>query len=651
MGTQKFFRKVALFLLFLVTWLVIFAYNAVAGTTELPRTGQTQCYDANRNKIDCAGTGQDGDIRAGAAWPIPRFKKNSDATVRDRLTGLAWPTDAGTPSVGLCDGGYMTWVEAFDYIQCLNKSNFLGYSDWRLPNINELKSLFNGGQEYPSEWLKSQGFERVYPYWYWSSTTYAPETGAAWFMSMGYGHTSGYDKNSVNYVWPVRGGYNGIIELPKTGQIMIYHTRDDGALQRGATWPSPRFVVNGNCVTDNLTGLMWAKDAHLAGMKLWNNALSYVNNLSLCGFVDWRLPNSLEIGSLIDYSSYSPALSAGHPFIYVQPSKYWSSSTATSYDTAYAWISGLIEGDRLFDSEFDSGNKGSAYKYAWPVRGGRIGPFNDSDIAVSVASSPDPVVTGKRLTYTITITNNGPDTATGVSMTDLLPSGVVLISTNASQGSCYDSADTVSCDIGNVGNGENVTVSIVVTAPETAGPISNTTVISCTAKDPDIFNNIFEKTTMVDNKPTLGTLTPSYIASAVGEAKMFTAVYNDADGYEDLRAVDFLVSPTGTGANAIWVRYDEASNQILLYDDAGVDLISVRCAPGADVMLFNKQGRINCARSSVTKTGDSITVKWNIVPKAAFANASIQKKLKMKAVDKAGLSSGWAEKGSWVINP
>jgi len=69
-----------------------------AGSVQLPQTGQARCYDS-------AGTGQDGDIRAGVAWPVPRFMDNGDGTVTDNLTGLIWTQNAGTPTVGSCARG------------------------------------------------------------------------------------------------------------------------------------------------------------------------------------------------------------------------------------------------------------------------------------------------------------------------------------------------------------------------------------------------------------------------------------------------------------------------------------------------------------------------------------------------------------------
>ena len=124
--------------------------------------------------------------------------------------------------------------------------------------------------------------------------------------------------------------------VPKTGQTTSYGPRDDGALQRGVAWPTPRFTDNGNgTVTDNLTRLIWMKNANAFGTLTWADALTTANTLesgtygltdgSKAG--DWRLPNVRELQSLLDYGRTNPALPAVHPFTEVQSSDYWSSTT------------------------------------------------------------------------------------------------------------------------------------------------------------------------------------------------------------------------------------------------------------------------------------------------------------------------------------
>ena len=175
--------------------------------------------------------------------------------------------------------------------------------------------------------------------------------------------------------------FTGTVNLPRTGQTISYYQGDDGAIQAGVVSPTPRFTDNGNgTVTDNLTGLIWLKNANPCGKKTWASALNYCNILangtagltdgSLAG--DWRLSNIRELQSLIDYSTVYQALPPGFPFIDVQPNLYWS-STSYAYNTQRAWIIDMSAG------HVNAYYKSSDYYYVWPVRGGQTGSFEDTD--------------------------------------------------------------------------------------------------------------------------------------------------------------------------------------------------------------------------------------------------------------------------------
>src|SRR5437868_5688393 len=56
------------------------------------------------------------------------------------------------------------------------------------------------------------------------------------------------------------------------------------------------------------------------------------------------------------------------------------------------------------------------------------------DLVVSQVATPTPATAGSQLTYTLTVTNNGPDNATGVTLTDMLPTAVNYLSSTTSQG-------------------------------------------------------------------------------------------------------------------------------------------------------------------------------------------------------------------------
>jgi hypothetical protein len=184
----------------LIVFLTIFlsATFAFAGAIQLPQTGQTKCYDTNGNQISCAGTGQDGEVRAGVAWPSPRFHDNGNGTITDNLTGLMWTKNANL------SGSTMTWYQAIDFCNNLTQG---GYSDWRLPNVTELESLINDDEANSAVWLNNQGFTNVQSYYYWSSTTSASYPNVAWVVYMYYGNVS-YSNKSYNYyyAWPVRAG-------------------------------------------------------------------------------------------------------------------------------------------------------------------------------------------------------------------------------------------------------------------------------------------------------------------------------------------------------------------------------------------------------------------------------------------------------------
>ena len=127
---------------------------------ELPRTGQISTYDQDGNIVDHRGTGQDGDLQAGAVWPLIRFHNNGDGTITDNLTGLMWLKD------GSCLGT-MSWHLALEAETKINsgESNCedftADYDDWALPDIRQLETLFNGQEPVIGDWLNHQGFFKI----------------------------------------------------------------------------------------------------------------------------------------------------------------------------------------------------------------------------------------------------------------------------------------------------------------------------------------------------------------------------------------------------------------------------------------------------------------------------------------------------------
>ena len=136
----------------------------------------------------------------------------------------------------------------------------------------------------------------------------------------------------------------------------------------GLAWPDPRFTDNGNgTVTDNLTGLMWTKNAKPRGSLInWNSAIDWCEAYVYAGHSDWRLPNVNELSSLVNYSQVHPAdwlNSSATPFTSVEGMSYYTSSTI-EYRTDRAWR--VVMG---YDGGLALSSKTSNHD-VWPVRTG-----------------------------------------------------------------------------------------------------------------------------------------------------------------------------------------------------------------------------------------------------------------------------------------
>jgi hypothetical protein len=376
--------------------LSIFTTTVVAGSViNLPKTGIKTCWG-----MPCPGSGQDGEYQAGAAWPTPRFKNNGDGTLTDSLTGLTWMRDVeclannyrNQTNIWPTEGTY--FADALQAIKDLNAGKYplcdTGHFDWRMPNIRELFSLSLLYKTQVAAQLNGEGFIHMSsimrPI---SSTTVPGSPGFAYAFFPDYGNVIGVKTKSMadhTNLWPVRGVSNGVAQLPKTGQTTCYEplhygtpkivpcggTGEDGELQKGAMSPAGRFIDNfDGTVSDNLTGLMWLKDANCTkGPVPFPDAYDFVTKLkqgqiegAACSYQtgkysDWRLPNLYELFSLVSFEGES-ATALNKVFGNVQSdAPYFSSSSWWYVHFKYNIV--------------DQNSQGASL-YVLPVRGGILG--------------------------------------------------------------------------------------------------------------------------------------------------------------------------------------------------------------------------------------------------------------------------------------
>ena len=310
-------------------------------------TAQVQCYgDATSMAAPAVGQsffGQD----AQYAGRAPSYTLSGDGlSVLDNRTGLTWQR---TPD--LTGEGQLTAADKLSYSNALlrpdslNASHHGGYSDWRLPTIKELYSLFLLSGTDPSGYTGTD------------TSVLKPFIDTNYFR-FAYGDTNAGER-IIDSQYATRSLYVSPAVDPEMfgvnfadGRIKGYGLTVNGSAKtffvqcvRGnPSYGLNLLVDNGDgTVTDLATGLTWQKADSGAGMT-WSNALAYAESLSLGGYQDWRLPDVKELQSIVDYArSPDSTASAALDPVFVSTAItneagvadfpwYWSGSTHAAYN-------------------------------------------------------------------------------------------------------------------------------------------------------------------------------------------------------------------------------------------------------------------------------------------------------------------------------
>lgn len=157
-------------------------------------------------------------VRSNPLYGVNRFVDNKDGTVSDLATGLMWTKDDSKQA--------MKWKEALAWMQKMNKKNYLGYNDWKLPNAKELHSILDYSRSPQStnsaaidpvfniSTIKDEKGRDNYPF-FWTSTT----------------HLNANRRNS-SAVYICFGEALGFMKLPRSAKAQLMDVHGAGA-QRG----------------------------------------------------------------------------------------------------------------------------------------------------------------------------------------------------------------------------------------------------------------------------------------------------------------------------------------------------------------------------------------------------------------------------------
>jgi uncharacterized repeat protein (TIGR01451 family) len=153
------------------------------------------------------------------------------------------------------------------------------------------------------------------------------------------------------------------------------------------------------------------------------------------------------------------------------------------------------------------------------------------DLAITKSGSPATQILGTgNITWTMVVTNNGPDTDTGVKVSDPMPAGNTYVSSTTTQGTCTGGA-ILNCDIGTMAAGASVTITLVTT-PSATGPQTNTAVVMGDRPETNLANNTASATVQVTGAPfvpciNIKRITPGHLI--VGRKTVVT-IYLAAQG-------------------------------------------------------------------------------------------------------------------------
>lgn len=196
-------------------------------------------------------------------------------------------------------------------------------------------------------------------------------------------------------------------------------------------------------------------------------------------------------------------------------------------------------------------------------------PGDLADLSVAKTDSPDPVTVGAELTYTIVVTNLGPQEATDVVLSDRIPSQSAFISATAIAGGCERKGNTVVCRLGNLNKGATASATIKV-RPTKAGTIENTAAVDSVENDPIPVNDRVTASTEV--------FAP---ATCRGVPATITGTPNSDDRLRGTPGPDVIAGLGGRDTISGYTGRD------LICSGGGVDL--VRAGPAAD-RVFGGRG-------------------------------------------------------------
>ena len=301
---------------------------------DIDSRNYSDCSSSGTDPQDC-NAGRDSDVdtswaddgAAGFAFTkldSAGYELSADASswtcVRDDVTGLIWQN--------------FVQNSTHQDITTDDSAELCGLTGWRLPTIEELRSIVNYAASYPA--LDDDYFSAVADghssYYFWSSTLHQFYPASNDYLQINFEvgrSTYSADDNSASYM------------------LVNSSANPDYLLER---WSNDRYTDNGDgTVNDTYTQLTWMRcslgqtwntssqscDGTMADYS-WSAALNQAAKSTYAGHEDWRLPNMKELASLVEHTSNSPAINSEIFPSMDDSSNFWSATPDKSL-SSYSW--------------------------------------------------------------------------------------------------------------------------------------------------------------------------------------------------------------------------------------------------------------------------------------------------------------------------
>jgi hypothetical protein len=309
---------------------------------------------------------------------IGKYIDNYDGTITDTETNLMWKRCSEGLEGKNCEKGEVKRYEWDDAVKRFKNVDYAGYSDWRMPTIDELKTLLycskgvndvechdgtdgncNDGSEKPT--INQQAFPNTQLDWYWSGSQNANHPDSAWIVDFSSGsstinlftvrrlHLVGVSISSSSYHSNVRA-----VRLVRGGQPSKKPPQGNPNPGTAKKTKIGKYIDNHDgTITDTETNLMWKRCSeglsNLLDLYSWGAAVKHPMNVDYAGYADWRMPTIDELKTLVYCSkgvknkndgecndgSEKPTINQ-QAFPNTQLDWYWSGSPYANYSDS-AW--------------------------------------------------------------------------------------------------------------------------------------------------------------------------------------------------------------------------------------------------------------------------------------------------------------------------